>query len=114
MAEEKEQAEKKPVEHVEEIEIKKNDAQEVREILEVVSKEVPALIRNIFAALYSSDIASEYGKGIGMLYKELKEQGLPEEMIREIVLKYADSINVIGNSLQFQGKKSEARKKSEE
>lgn len=92
---------KKPEKEEIEVEVKKSDAKEVKEILEVVSKEVPALIKNIFSSLYSADIAIEYGKGIALLFKELKEQGLPEDMIRDIVMKYANSINLIGNAINI-------------
>lgn len=80
---------------------KKTDAAEVKEILGVVSKEIPALIKGVFSSLYSSEIAIEYGKGIGAVYKELKEQGLPEDMIKDIVLKYAKSINVLGDAINI-------------
>ncbi|UJG41414.1 MAG: hypothetical protein K9W45_02870 [Candidatus Heimdallarchaeum aukensis] len=77
-----------------------SDAEEVKEILSVVSTEVPTLIKNIFSSLYSADIAQEYGKGVGQLYQQLKEQGLPEDMIREIVMRYASSINIIGDAIK--------------
>jgi len=91
------------------------EAEEVKEILSVVSTEVPALIKNIFSSLYSADIAQEYGKGVGQLYKQLKEQGLPEDMIREIVMRYASSINIIGDAIKSEtGKKVRIEKHIEE
>jgi hypothetical protein len=86
-----------------------NDMKELKKVLSTVSTEVPALIKNIFASLYSADTAAEFGKAIGQLYKEMKDQGLPEDMIREIVMKYADSINLVGNAL-----KSESNQKKYE
>ncbi|MHA1302782.1 MAG: hypothetical protein ACTSQE_06010 [Candidatus Heimdallarchaeaceae archaeon] len=90
------------------------DAEEVKEILSVVSTEVPALIKNIFSSLYSAEMAVEYGKGIGQLYQQLKDQGLPEDMIRDIVMKYADSINIIGEAVRSEsGKKIKIEKEEE-
>ncbi len=82
---------------VEDEEEKMKDADEVREILQAVSTEIPDLIKGIFTALYSSETAMEYGKGIGSLYKELKEQGLPEEMVRKIISDFASNVNILGN-----------------
>ena len=76
-----------------------DDPEEVREILQVVSTEVPALVKNIFSALYDPSIAQNFGKGVGALYKELKEQGLPDEMINDIVMNFSESFNIVGKAL---------------
>ncbi len=76
-----------------------DDPEEIREILNVVSTEVPALVKNIFSALYDPEIAGNFGKGIGALYQQLKEQGLPEDMIKEIVMNFSESFNIIGKAL---------------
>jgi hypothetical protein len=79
---------------------KSSDAAEVKEILGVVSSEVPELVSNIFKAIYDPAIAGNYAKGVGSLYKELTEQGLPEDMIREIVLNFSKSFDVLGNAMK--------------
>ena len=76
-----------------------DDPEEIREILQVVSTEVPALVKNIFTALYDPEIAENFGKGVGALYKQLKEQGLPEDMIKEIVMNFSESFNIVGKAL---------------
>ncbi|MHA1198820.1 MAG: hypothetical protein ACTSQF_05635 [Candidatus Heimdallarchaeaceae archaeon] len=76
------------------------DAQQIAEILGVVSSEVPALIKNIFSAIYDQDIAGGFGKGIVTLYNELKEQGMPEDMVREIVMNFSNNFNLVGKALQ--------------
>ena len=78
----------------------KSDAAEIKEILGVVSTEVPELVSNVFKAIYDPAIAGNYAKGIGALYQELSEQGLPEDMIREIVLNFSKSFDVIGNAMK--------------
>jgi hypothetical protein len=77
-----------------------SDAEEVREILGVVSTQVPDLLKNIFGSIYDPSIAVNYGKGIGSLYKELQEQGLPEDMVREIVLNFSKSFDVLGSAMK--------------
>ena len=74
--------------------------EEISELLGVVNKEIPGLIKGLFSALYSAETAEQYANGIGTIYKTLTEQGLPEDMVRDMVSKYADSINIIGKSLQ--------------
>ena len=73
------------------------DIGELKEILQAVSTEIPDLIKGIFSSLYSSEIAIEYGKGVGSLYKELKDQGLPEEMVRKIISDFTSNVNILGN-----------------
>jgi len=74
--------------------------EDIREILQVVNKEVPGLITGLFKALYDSETAEQYAKGIGTIYKTLTEQGLPQDMIEKLVLKYSDSINIVGNAMK--------------
>ena len=87
------------------------DAAEIKEILGVVSTEVPDLVRNIFGAIYDPSIAQNYAKGIGSLYKELKEQGLPDEMINSIVLNFSKSFDVLGNAMKSIDIDKEIKKK---
>ncbi|MCF2143519.1 MAG: hypothetical protein K9W42_07440 [Candidatus Heimdallarchaeota archaeon] len=95
MAEEKE----KKVIHIE----KKDDeipVEDIKELLQMVNKELPALIKGLFASLYDAETAQQYAKGIATIYKELSEQGLPKEMIEKLVMKYSDSINIIGSAMK--------------
>jgi hypothetical protein len=91
-----------------------SDAKEVKEILEVVSTQVPDLVKNIFGAIYDPSIAGNYAKGIGSLYKELQEQGLPDDMIREIVLNFSKSFDVLGNAMKTIDVEKEVKKKVSE
>jgi hypothetical protein len=74
--------------------------EDIKEILQVVGTEVPGLIRSLMASIYSAEIAEQYAKGVGTIYKTLKEQGIPEEMLEKLVMKYADSINILGKAMQ--------------
>lgn len=78
----------------------KEDPEEIKEILSVVGSEVPALIKNIFTALYDPEIASNYGKGIVALYEQLKDKGIPEDMLKEIVMNFSKSFDVVGKAMK--------------
>ena len=77
-----------------------SDAAEIKEILGAVSGEVPALIKNIFSAIYDPEIATNYGKGIVALHKQLSDQGLPEDMVREIVMNFSKSFDILGKTMK--------------
>lgn len=77
----------------------KEDIEMLKEVLSTVSTEVPVMIDRIFKSLYNPELATEYGKGIGALYKELENQGMPQDMIKDIVLKFSQSINIVGDAV---------------
>ena len=83
-------------EHEEHKRKQERDAEEVREVLTAVSETLPNLIRSLFDSIFSEEAASKLAISIGTLYSKLKEQGLPEDMIREIVDRY---ISLIPNDL---------------
>ncbi len=74
--------------------------EDLRELLGVVNKEIPGLIRGLFTALYDVDSAEQYAKGIATIYKTLTEQGLPTEMVEKLVLRYSQSLDVLGSALK--------------
>ena len=55
------------------------DAEELKEVLGVVSKEVPALIKSIIGSVFSEEAGRDMGKAAAAFYKELKDAGMPEE-----------------------------------
>ncbi|MHA1212764.1 MAG: hypothetical protein ACTSSH_09910 [Candidatus Heimdallarchaeota archaeon] len=74
--------------------------EDIKELMEVINKEVPGLIRGLFTSLYDAETAEQYAKGIATIYKTLTEQGLPTEMVDKLVMKYADSINILGSVMK--------------
>jgi hypothetical protein len=58
---------------------KERDAEEMKELLSVFSKEVPNLIKSIIASVFSEEAGRDMGKAAAAFYKELKEAGMPEE-----------------------------------
>ena len=66
----------------------KKDAEEVKEILTVVSEKVPALIKGLVGSVFSEEVGREMGKAVGAFYSELKKSDLPAETILEMTKDY--------------------------
>jgi hypothetical protein len=75
----------------------REDAEEVREILGVVSKEVPALIKNIVASVFSEEAGRSMGKAAAAFYKELKDSGMPNELALKMTEQYMSTFTSLGN-----------------
>lgn len=84
------------------------DAEEVKAILGVVSKEVPALIKGIIGSVFSEDAGREMGKAAGAFYKELKESGMPDEIAVRMTENYISVFTSLGDIM----KKLDVGKKS--
>lgn len=79
---------------------RKDDAEEVKEILSVVSTEVPALIRNILASVFSEEAGTNMGKAAGAYYKELKDSGMPDDVALKMTQEYMATFTNLGDLLK--------------
>jgi len=79
---------------------KKEDAEEIREVLSVVSKEVPALIKGIIASVFSEEAGKDMGKAAAAFYKQLKEAGLPEETAVKMTENYISVFTSLGDVMK--------------
>ena len=57
---------------------RKHEAEEVREILDVVTDRVPALLKSLRDVLYSKDAAENMAEAVATFYKKLVEAGIPK------------------------------------
>jgi hypothetical protein len=73
-----------------------SEAQEVKEILSVVSSEVPALIKGLIASVFSEEAGRSMGKGAAAYYKSLKEGGLPEDVAVKMTQDYVRTFTSFG------------------
>jgi NH3-dependent NAD+ synthetase len=78
----------------------KEDAEELREVLGVVSKEVPSLIRGILGSVFSEEAGRDMGKAAAAFYKELKAAGLPEETAVKMTEDYMGTFTSLGDLLR--------------
>jgi len=83
------------------------DADELKEVLAAVSEGlkdlagvIPGLIKNTLAAIYSEESAKEQARAVATYYKTLRESGMPEEMVQNLVLDYVVSYRDIVNIIQ--------------
>jgi hypothetical protein len=63
-------------------------AEEVREILGVVSSEVPGLLKGLRDVLYSREAAENMADAAGTFYRKLIESGIPREDAMEMTRGY--------------------------
>ncbi|NBI30182.1 hypothetical protein [Chengkuizengella marina] len=71
---------------------------EIAELLEITSKKVPELITNLLNTLYSQKSASDMGKAVGTLYKELVDSGIPQEVAVQMAKDYMFSLKDVMKS----------------
>ncbi len=76
------------------------DAEEVREILSVVSEKVPALIKGLMTSVFSADSAKEMGKAAATYYSELKAGGIPDEVAVQMTKEYIGTFSKISDFIK--------------
>lgn len=85
----------------------KEEAEEVKEILAVVSTEIPALIKGIIGSVFSEEAGKHMGRAAAAFYKELKEGGMPEDVAVKMTENYIGVFTSLGDVLKSVGRKKE-------
>lgn len=83
----------------------KEEAEDVKEILAVVSTEIPALIKGIVSSVFSEEAGTQMGRAAAAFYKELKESGMPEDVAVKMTENYMGVFTSLGNVLKSYGGK---------
>jgi len=76
----------------------------IKEILGVVSAEVPSLIKNILGSVFSEEAGRSMGKAAAAYYKELKDGGLPEPVAVKLTEEYMRTFTNLGDMLRGAGR----------
>jgi hypothetical protein len=76
------------------------DVEELKEVLGVISKEVPALIKGIISSIFSEEAGKDMGRAAAAFYKELKEAGLPEDVAVRMTESYISAFTSLGEVLK--------------
>jgi hypothetical protein len=92
----------------------KTDAKEVKEVLEVVSTEIPKLLESISNVIYKSENAEVMGKSIAAFFKQMKEAGMDDKQAFELTQQYMKSFSLGGMISQAIGGGIEASKKKKD
>jgi hypothetical protein len=81
-------------------------AEELKEVLGVVSSEIPKLLESISNMMYKSENAENFGKSIATFYSQLKAAGMDDKQAYELTQKYMTNFSLggmIGQVLQGHG-----------
>jgi hypothetical protein len=80
------------------------EPENIKEILGVVSSEIPAMIKSILSSVFSEEAGRNMGKAAAAYYKELKEGGLPEQVAVKMTEEYMRTFTSLGEMLRSAGK----------
>ena len=78
----------------------KMEPENIKEILGVVSSEIPAMIKSILSSVFSEEAGRNMGKAAAAYYKELKDGGLPEAVAVKMTEEYMRTFTSIGEMLR--------------
>ena len=78
----------------------KMEPENIKEILAVMSSEIPAMIKSILSSVFSEEAGRNMGKAAAAYYKELKDGGLPEEAAVEMTEEYMRTFTNLGDMLR--------------
>jgi hypothetical protein len=82
---------------------KKMDPENVKELLSVVSTEIPTMIKSIMSSVFSEEAGRNMGKAAAAYYKELKTGGLPDEVAVKLTQEYMQTFTNIGQLFRNAG-----------
>jgi hypothetical protein len=83
---------------------KQMDLENIKEILSVVSTEIPTMIKSILSSVFSEEAGRNMGKAAAAYYKELKNGGLPEQVAVKLTEEYMRTFTSIGDMLKNAGR----------
>ena len=70
--------------------------EELKEILSVVSKEIPGMIKSVMESVFSEDTGRNMGRAAGAYFKELKGAGLPDDIAIKMTQDYMKTFTNLG------------------
>ena len=70
------------------------DPKAIEAILDVVSKKVPELLKELSNVLYSPEQAKQFSLSAAKFYNELKAAGMTDEQAFELTNKYMSTLNL--------------------
>ena len=82
------------------------DPEKIKDILDVVSKKIPGLLKELSNILYGPKSAKQFAEAAATFYKELKSAGMTDEQAFELTSQYLSTLN-IGKMMSRFGKNTE-------
>src|SRR5208283_752427 len=83
------------------------EPENVKELLSVVSTEVPTMIKSIMSSVFSEEAGKNMGKAAAAYYKELKAGGLPDEVAVKLTSDKSSETQAEAGSVTFIQKKEQ-------
>ncbi len=72
------------------------DAEKLKEILAVVSTEIPKLVEAITKTMYNEENAESMAKSVAQFYKSMKDAGMDESQAYDLTKQFMSSFSVGG------------------
>lgn len=72
------------------------DAEKLKEVLGVVSTEIPKLVEAITKTIYNMDNAENMAKAVAQFYKSMKEAGMDDKQAYELTQEFMTSFSIGG------------------
>lgn len=76
------------------------DPEEIKEVLKIVSEEIPGLIKGIIGSVFSEEAGRNMGRAASAFYKELKESGMPDEIAVRMTENYIGVFTNLGGLMK--------------
>jgi hypothetical protein len=73
-----------------------SDVEELKEVLKVVSEQIPALIKGIISSVFSAEAGRNMGAAAASFYKELRAGGIPNEVAVKMTEDYVKTFTNLG------------------
>ena len=70
--------------------------QDLKEIMNVISEKIPALLTSLTDTIYGKDASSKFGTAVANFYKTLKGSGMTDEQAFKLTEQYMSSLNLGG------------------
>jgi hypothetical protein len=74
----------------------RTDVEELKEVLGVVSTEIPKLLDAITNTIYNSENAENFGKSVAMFYKQLRDAGMDDQQAYKLTQQYMSNMSIGG------------------
>ena len=72
------------------------DAEELKEVLGVVSTEIPKLLEAVTNIIYNVENAENFGKSIATFFKQLRDAGMDERQAYKLTQQYMSNMSIGG------------------
>lgn len=79
---------------------KERNAEDLKEVLSIVSDKIPQLIKGLIQSIFSEDAAAGMGRAAAAYYKELKAGGIPDDVAVRMTEDYVGMFTKISEFLR--------------